>query len=230
MDPGYPPAGELDAEIQMRLQEIEIAADLDAIHIYMENGNLSRSVELLGALRKKAQGPTAILISLLFDMAVILMDSRVAALSSAMRDAIDLIFDNKPEQAAHILLVQDIEDQDTQRLQWLLAEIISAHYSDVHLLRPNLYRLETALAALAEEGVPVTEPQAVLNEIKTTLDAISESTSIAQLRDDYRTVVNGVSALQTLLDAVNAGRNLPDRKLPLTTLRARPHRRHGPGR
>ncbi len=218
MDPGYPTARELHADILARLQEIEIAADLDAIRIYMENGNMARTVELLGDLRKRAVGPASILVNLLFDMAVILSESRVQQLTAAMRDAIGLIFDAQPEQAARLLLTQDVENEDNRHLQLLLAEVITAHYADVQLLRPNLYRLETALQALAQESVPLTEPLAVLNEINTTLDNISEVASIGQLRDDYRAVVNGISALQTLLDAVNAGRNLPDRKLPLTTL------------
>jgi hypothetical protein len=77
-----------------------------------------------------------------------------------------------------------------------------------------------ALATLAAEGITVTEPRAVLAEINHTLDTLSNSTaaSLIELRDGYRSVVDGLTALGTLLDAVNIGHNLPDRKLPLSTL------------
>lgn len=215
MDPGYPPARELEAEIQARLQEISIAADLDAIRIYLENGNWSRSVSLLDELRGKARGDLASLINLLFDMAMMLHDADLRQPPPAVRESIGLIFDGQPGQAAQLLVV----DGKDQHIQWLLAERISAHINDVQLLRPNLYRLELALQQLSAESVPVTEPQAVLNEINVTLNAMpGASMSMSDLRDHYRAVVDGLTALQTLLDAVNTSRNLPERKLPFSAL------------
>ncbi len=216
MDPGYPAARELYHEILARLQEIEIAADLDAIHIYLQNGNWSRAVNLLDELRGKARGSTATLINLLFDLAMTLHDADLRQPSGPIRASIGLIFEGEPGQAAHILLTEGTE----RDLQWLLAERISAHVPDVLLLRPNLYRLELALRQLAAEGVPITEPQAVLNEINATLTAISGAAhlNLSDMRDNYRAVVDGLTALQTLLDAVNAGRGLPDRKLPFSAL------------
>ena len=57
------------------------------------------------------------------------------------------------------------------------------------LLRPNLYRLEIALSALAAEVIPVTEPRAVLAEINATLDTHAvrpTAASLVELRDGYR--------------------------------------------
>ena len=202
-----------------RLQDIEVAADLDAIRIYMENGNWSRTVSLLDELRRKAQGETAALIGLLLDMAMALVDADVKQTPPAIRDSIELIFDGNPGQAAQALLRQ-YDDDDTRQLQWLLAGHISAHYPDILLLRPNLYRLEMGLRQLANEGVPVTELQAVLLEINATLNVISNTGNLAlsELRDNYRAIVDGLTALQTLLEAVNTGRDLPDRKLPASAL------------
>lgn len=216
LDPGYPPARELQDEIFSRLQQIEIAADLDAIHIYLQSGNWSRSVGLLDELRGKARGEMALLINLLLDMAVILHDADLRQSPPAVRASFDHIFEGNPTQAAQVLLTQKGE----QALQWQLAERISAHIPDVQLLRPNLLRLETALQQLTTENVPVTEPQAVLTEINATLNAMTTATNmpLSELRDNYRAVVDGLTALQTLLDAVNAGRNLPDRKLPFSVL------------
>jgi serine/threonine protein kinase len=216
MDPGYPPSREQYHEIMLRLQQIEIAADLDAIQIYLQNGNWSRAINLLDELRDKAYGETAVLISLLFDMAMILHDSDMRQAPVAVRESIAFLFDGQPADAAHILLTEG-SDRHTQ---WLLAERISAYIPDIQLLRPNLYRLELALRSLAAEGVPMTEPQAVLAEVNATLDAMAASPAVplTDLRDNYRAVVDGLTALQTLLDAVNVGRGLPDRKLPFSAL------------
>jgi hypothetical protein len=216
MDPGYPASRDLYHEIMLRLQQIEIASDLDAIQIYMQNGNWSRAVNLLDELRDKAYGETAVLISLLFDLAMILHDSDMRQAPVAVRESVAFLFDGQPADAAHVLLTEG-SDRHTQ---WLLAERISAYVPDIQLLRPNLYRLELALKTLAAEGVPMTEPQAVLTEVNATLDAMSAAPTqaLTDLRDNYRAVVDGLTALQTLLDAVNAGRALPDRKLPFSAL------------
>ena len=152
---GYRLYGEDDL---LRLQQIEIASDLDAIQIYMQNGNWSRAVNLLDELRDKAYGETAVLISLLFDMAMILHDSDMRQAPVAVRESVAFLFDGQPADAAHILLTEG-SDRHTQ---WLLAERISAFVPDIQLLRPNLYRLELALKSLASEGVPMTEPASVL--------------------------------------------------------------------
>lgn len=219
LDPGYPSARELHTEIQHRLQDIAVSADLDAIRIYMENGNWSRTVHLLDELRHKAHGPNAILINLLLDMSVTMADADRKQVPASVRESVRLIFEGDASQAAFLLMTR-YEDDEIRRLQWLLAEQISAHYADVQLLRPNLYRLEMALAQLVTENVPVTEPQAVVTEINATLNAMSNSANLtlSDLRDNYRAVVDGLTALQTLLDAVNTGRGLPDRRLPLSAL------------
>lgn len=220
MDPGYPQSRELYREILARQQDLEVSADLDAIRIYMESSNWSRTVSLLDELRHKAYGENARLINLLLDFAMILHDENLKPTPPAALDSIALIFEGHPEHAAHKLLIQGVEDERVRMLQWSLAERISAHVPEIHLLRPNLYRLDVALMQLATEGVPVTEPRAVLAEINVTLRAMpsSSAVSMAELRDSYRSVVDGLTALNTLLDAVSQGRSLPDRKLPFSTL------------
>src|SRR5690606_30045448 len=96
MDPGYPASRELYHEIMLRLQQIEIAADLDAIQIYMQNGNWSRAINLLDELRDKAYGETAVLINLLFDMAMILHDSDMRQAPVAVRESVAFLFDGQP--------------------------------------------------------------------------------------------------------------------------------------
>ena len=218
-DPGYPPARELEAEIHRRLQDIEVAADLDAVRIYLESANWQRSVSLLDELRGRVRGDSVRLVNLLHDLACLLLEANRQPTPLAVLDSIGLLFDGHPERAAHIL-VTEAADSDERSLQWLLAERISAHVPEVHLLRPNLFRLDTALAQLAADGVPVTEPRAVLAEIDARLDALpaGEMVNMVALRDGYRAVVDALTALSTLLDAVSAKHDLPEERLPLSAL------------
>lgn len=206
MDPGYPRARELQAEIETRLQDLAVAADLDAVRIYMESGNWSRAVRLLEELRGASRGQTGLLINLLFDFAIILLEANAPA--APVIDSIALIFEGHPERAARLLTVAGADGD--RALLWRLAERISSHVPEVQILRPNLYRLERALADLAAEGVPLTEPRAVLAEISATLEAMPASAAVGmvELRDGYRAVVDGLTALQTLLEAVSSGRDL----------------------
>ena len=61
-------------------------------------------------------------------------------------DAIVLMFEGQTDQAARRLMIEQNGDEAAHSLQYLLAERITAHIPDILLLRPNLYRLEVALA------------------------------------------------------------------------------------
>jgi len=218
-DPGYPAARALETEIHNRLQDIEVAADLDAVRIYLESANWQRSVSLLDELLGRVRGDSARLVNLLHDLARALLEANVQPTPLPVLDSIGLLFDGHPERAAHILVTETADD-DERDLQWGLAERISAHVPEIHLLRPNLLRLDKALARLAAEGLPVTEPRAVLAEINARLDDMpaDDTVSMVALRDGYRAVVDGLTALSTLLDAVSGGHNLAEHRLPLSAL------------
>jgi hypothetical protein len=220
MDPGYPAAREIQREISGRLNELEIAADLDAARIYLESGNWARATGLLEELRQHSRGETGILIALLLEWSRLLQDKDFRPAPPAVLDAIVLLFERHPARAAHLLLTQDDERVEARQVQWLLAERISAHLPEVLLLRPNLYRLDAALYYLNEEGVPVSEPRALLAEIRNTLDDVPEpqTVSLIALRDRYRKAVDSLTALGTLLEAVNSSYKLPNRKLPMSAL------------
>jgi hypothetical protein len=217
MDPGYPQARQAEQEIMARMHDLEVAADLDAARIYLESANWSRAVHLLDELRQKARGDLAALVHLLLDSAMMLLDANLQPTSPAVLDAMVLIFEGQAAQAAHVLLTENVENENTRKLQWLLAERISAHVPEVLLLRPNLYRLETALAQLAAEGLIVTEPRALLAEINATLESMpaSNTVTLMELRDAYRSVVDAVTALGTLLETIHVQHNVSERKLPL---------------
>ncbi len=217
MDPGYPQSRQSQQEILARLHDLEVAADLDAVRIYLESANWARAVRLLDELRQKARGEYSWLVNLLLDSAMLLHDTHLEPAPAAVLDSFTLLFEGHPERAAHVLVTQTTSDE-ARRLQWLLAECISAHVPEILLLRPNLYRLEVALAQLATEGLIVTEPRALLAEINATLNSMPSSNAVTliELRDGYRSVVDALTALSTLLENIQAQHNLPDRRLPIS--------------
>lgn len=219
-DPGYPPARQAHDEISGRLRDLDVSADLDAVRIYMEMGNWARSADVLGELRERTGIRTAGQVNLLLDCALLLMDSGMQPVPVSIMEALMLIFDDEPTRAATALLLEPAAADDVRALQWRIAERISAHIPEVLLLRPNLYRLETALMALARDGIGVTEPRTLLREINTALDKIagSKSLNLAALRDAYRAVVDHISGLNPLLQTLSVQHALTNRRLPISAL------------
>lgn len=219
-DPGHPQTRAAQTEISARLRDLEVDADLDASRIYLESANWGRAVDLLEELRTNARNETRTLVDLLLEFATLLNDAHIQPAPRAVMDAISLLFEGQNARAAQVLVTTPAPDNRARAAQALLAERISAYTPDVLLLRPNLYRLETALIALASEGIQVTELRAILVEINTALDRIAASNpvSLPEMRDGYRSVVDGLTALGTLVDAINKRHNLPDRKLPASAL------------
>ncbi|MCY3908001.1 MAG: hypothetical protein OXF63_12215 [Anaerolineaceae bacterium] len=209
-DPGYPQARELQQTIEARLQDIAIAADLDAIRIYMENGNWQRSAELLSELRPRADGENSRLVRLLGDMARLLQDAQRQDLPALVQDSIALLFDGQVAEAAQELITRHASEPDYE-LQHLLAERISAHFPDVQLLQPNLLRVRLAMGDLAYGGQPVSEPQVVLDEVMTLLQGINANPRLAPgaMQERYSQVCEALESLQTLLDSLGRGQPLP---------------------
>jgi serine/threonine protein kinase len=218
-DPGHPQTRTAFQEIQARIKDLDVEADLDAARIYLESGNWARAVDLLDELRERSRNEMQSLSALLLDFAQMLLEARLQPVPQVIFEAVGLLFEGHNAQAANLLVTSLPGDHRTRAVQWLLAERVSAHTPDILLLRPNLYRLETALAALATEGLTVTEARAVIAEINTTLEKLATSaTNMVDLRDGYRSVVDGLTALSTLVETINRQHNLPDRRLPVSAL------------
>ncbi|MFN8375511.1 MAG: hypothetical protein U0694_21875 [Anaerolineae bacterium] len=199
-----------------RLNELEVAADLDAVRIYMESANWERAADLLAELLPRSRGDMTTLIHLLTDCAALLNEHRNIPQTQAAQDAITLLFDRDFAQAARILLIK--ADDKARPLHLLLAERISAYVPDVVLLRPNLYRVEIALKALAKQP-GIAETRALLTEIQASLDKLAGNSAVlVELRDGYRAIVDQLTGLSTLLETFNASQNLPDEQLPLSAL------------
>lgn len=224
-DPGHPVLRDLRAQITDRLRDLDVSADLDAVRIYMESGNWSRANDLLRELREKAGAGTSGTVRLLMEFSTLLVDTGVQPPPPAILDAVGLIFDEHPAQAASVLLTTETTDGRTRRLQWLLAERISSAAPEVILLRPNLYRLGMAMANLDDEETlqnvqGFRQAQAMLDEVNGMLDDMpgTRTTDLAQLLDGYRTVVERLNTMVKVLATVSAQNALPNRKLPLNSL------------
>ncbi len=209
-DPGYPATRQALTEIENRLSDIEVSADLDAARIYMSSSNWGRAANLLEELKPRARGNTASLIDLLGNWAATLRDQRTQ-IPAAVPDAVNFAFAGEPDQAVRALLTRDIKDVNGRGLQYLLADALAARLPDVILLRPPLHRLSTSLAALNASGVIVTELRVLLREIDTELNALSSVTdaNLIRLRDGYRSVVDQLTAFGTLLETITAEQAAP---------------------
>lgn len=230
MDPGYPEARRAFGMIEDRLSDLEVAADLDAAHIYLDSGNWARAANLLDELRGKTRGDTAVLVKLLRDWARMLERANLHPIPLAVMDAIALIFDADPGAATYALLTQDSSDERVTSLGLLLAERVAAHYPEVTVLRPNLYRLGVALDELAADNVPVTQVRRMLDDISESLASVSSggrrrrgkaqaaNASLIDLRDAYRATVDQLATLGTLIDSTLGHDSAALRRTPLDAL------------
>ena len=66
-NPAYPVARSTHSDIVDRLRDLEVSADLDAVKIYMDNGNWSRAAELLHDMRERTGARTSGIVLLLLD-------------------------------------------------------------------------------------------------------------------------------------------------------------------
>lgn len=219
-DSGYPPARITHIEIVNRLLDLAVSADLDAVHIYMENSNWSRAADLLNELRDRAGTQTRGIVRLLLDWCILLMDTQLDTVPNTILDSTTLIFESKPAKAANLLLLHNSGDDTLRMVQWRMAERITSHFPDVLLLRPNLYRLDNAVRQLATDGIPVTEPRAILESINATLDETGrmDKPKVALLRDKYREVVDSITSLYTILQTLSIQHEFSERRLPLNAL------------
>ncbi|MFZ4816168.1 MAG: protein kinase domain-containing protein, partial [Phototrophicaceae bacterium] len=217
-DPGYPPARDTLREIENRLKDVQTAADLDAVKIYLQTANWRGAADLLNELRASARGELLQTVRLLFDWAVLLLEHEIQPAPPPILTALEQGFTMRWGESASGLVVESAADAHNGRLYLRLAERVTSYFPDVILLRPNLIRLADALAALDNtDGVRLDEQRELLAEILQMLDAPPEiPVSVIALRDRYRGIVDRISALTTLMEAVNQGWG--ERRLPLTAL------------
>ena len=219
-NPAYPAARNANQEIIDRMRDLEVSADLDAVRIYMQSNNWESAADLLSELRRRAGSKTSALVHLLLDWCLMLADSQHSQTPVSITDAATLLFEYKADKAANTLLAPRAENEDDQSLQWRLAERVSSHFPEVLLLRPNLFRLDSAIQQLEAEGIPIDEPRANLARINATVsdDTLVTAPGAGQLRDTFRDVVESLSALNANLQTLSLQHEFSERRLPLNAL------------
>lgn len=219
-NPAYPVARSTHSNIVDRLRDLEVSADLDAVKIYMGNGNWSRAAELLNDMRERTGTKTSGIVHLLLDWCMLLIDAQLDEIPAAIPESTMLLFEYKPDKAANVLMADRSDTISTRELQWQLAERVSARFSDILLLRPNISRLDNAVRQLGAEGIPVEELSAILQGIVRILDQIEEmdKPGAAELRDIYGEVVESISSLSSKLQTLSLQHEFSERRLPLNAL------------
>ncbi|MEL6148760.1 MAG: hypothetical protein AAFR56_03985 [Chloroflexota bacterium] len=221
MDPGFPESRQITEEIENRLNDLKIASDLDAVKIYLDTENWRGAADILSELRGQSRGELETVTRLLYDWTVLLLEDEDVQATVAVKQAVDLVFEREWTPAAKMLATADAPDPAVYRIHMRLAERVTSHVPEqVILLRPNLFRLGEALASLdGTDGVHLTEQRELLDEINRMMDtmvASDEPVSLIHLRDVYRGVVDRLTAMTTLMEAVNIGWG--ERRLPLSSL------------
>lgn len=142
LDPGCPPARQIQAEIRLRLRHLAVQADFEAARIYIETGNWSRAQRLIEGLIPDADPyMRQALHFLMAAMQQFQVQNRDEA-PDGFEVLMDTILEGKPQAAAQQLMAKP------DKMNILLAERLAALLPDVTLLRPHLARLGEELQAL----------------------------------------------------------------------------------
>ncbi len=159
--PEYPPAVTMLVEVETRLKQLSIQADLDAVRIYMMSGNMSRASAVLDEIAARVGDVEQPLLNFLLDACAQLQLNLQLPLPAGVGPALDALFQNDAQTAGR-LLVTTHEARPASRLQqYLLAESLTMHIPGVVLLRPHLVRLEDQLTRLPGAGPQMVGMQAI---------------------------------------------------------------------
>ena len=219
-DPGNPPSRALQEQLNQRLADLQVSADLDAAIIYLTSANWHRAADILSELRQRTTvGVLHNTVRLFYDWCILLLENEGVQPTDALQEAIQLILEDEAERAAQVLLMPPPSTPDVTRLHILLAERITSSFVEVVLLRPNLFRLDEALIRLSGvDGIRLDGHRELMDEILTMLNSMNQlpNVEVGKLRDLYQGVVERLNAMRNIIEAVNIG--LSDRRLPLSSL------------
>ena len=219
-NPSYPAARKTNQIIIDRLRDLAVAADLDAVKIYMRGSHWSSAAELLRDLRGRAGSKTAGLARLLLDWCTLLAESRPQDIPAAIGEATEQVFNYRPDKAAQMLLLGGSSAAGVRHLEWQLAERLSACFPAVSLLQPNLQRVQSAIAQLETEGQSLEEARAMLAGVNRALNqaAAMNYPGVAALKDAYSAATEALIGLQANLQAISGQAERPEGSLPMNAL------------
>jgi len=215
LDPGYPPGRELKAEIDLRLKQLAMQADLDAVRIYLESANLSRASALLDDLAARS-GESPILAYLSDACALLgLQAPSTIVIPEGLSPALDALFRDDAQAASRALLTTRDSRPAGRLYQALLAERLSRRVPGVTVLRPHLVRLEHDLDADSTSASPLTRDaqnnpvrQKLVNAIRSLLakldDALPTPPGMKAIAKVYQRTADMLVALDADLQSVSA--------------------------
>lgn len=146
LDPGYPLANELAAQINLQLQYLAVQADFDAARIYLQNGNWERAVHLIEELIPDADAQTQIALNFLVRATQRFQLSGRQQPPEDFDRVIDHMLRGASADAARLLLAIAAHDRPFRDDTLIMLDYLAELVPDVILLRPALTRLEIELA------------------------------------------------------------------------------------
>ncbi len=189
-DVGYPPARELEAEIERRLSKLSLQADLDAVRIYLESGNLTRAADLIDDLLTRSSEELHPTLHFLQDACELLGRATPPLQPEGFSPALDALLRDDPQAAARALLITPDPRDDARHAQLLLAERLSARLPSVVLLRPHLARL----ADLLGNAPSASRSLNVLRQITACLEE-TPAAGLQNLLRHYQRAADGLATL-----------------------------------
>lgn len=142
LDPGYPPARQLQHEIRLRLRHLAVQADFEAARIYIEAGNWPRALRLIEELIPDADPYMRQALQFLASSVRYFQNQNMAEPPDDFETLMNRILDGNPQVAASQLMAFP------DKTNLILAERLAALLPDVTLLRPHFTRLEHELSSL----------------------------------------------------------------------------------
>lgn len=142
LDPGYPPARQLQQEVRLRLRHLAVQADFEAARIYIDTGNWPRALRLIEELIPDADPYMRQALQFLAAAVQHFQAQQFDTPPDDFASLMNQILEGHPQAAAaQLMTVPD-------KTNLLLAERLAALLPDVLLLRPHFVRLENELKVL----------------------------------------------------------------------------------
>ncbi len=198
-DPGYPPARALFSRVTHGLNRLAVLADLDAVRIYVEDGNWQRAAELLAEVLPRAEGAERTRTLLLLDAVRLAQEADLRSVPAGFVDVVAALYADRYNEAARLLLTALDEDREAARdMQWLLAERVQAHVPEVVVLRPHLLRIQQIMDS-ASEVYDWQEERVALDAAEESLGRVSAGT-LEQVTSGYQMAAQQLGELAGMLE------------------------------
>lgn len=199
VDPGYPAGRQLLAEVDLRLKQLAMQADLDAVRIYIESASLGRALKLLDDLMARLGEAELPLLHFLRDCCEQLETMNPPLIPAALSPALTALFRDDAQGAARVLLTTPDARAAGRLQQMLIAERLARRMPGIVLLRPHLVRLEEALAA--------TRNDRLLSAVRSLISQLDERVppGITPLTRVYQRIADILVGLEPDLQAIASG-------------------------